>query len=106
MTARDNLLTFVFTGLALVYVPWRMTETLQFALALAGLALTYASLRREENATAELAGAALLGLLVSLREPNALVAAAPVAAALALRHLRRALRMAAVSLASYARSSS
>lgn len=100
-STRDNVLTFVATGLALVYLPWRMTETLQLALALAGLALTFAALRRETRPAGELAGAALLGLLVSLREPNALVAAAPVAAALLLRQPRRALRLATVSLLSY-----
>ena len=40
--ARDTLLTFVATGIVLPYVAWRMTETLQVALALAGLALALA----------------------------------------------------------------
>ena len=36
-SARDTLLTFVATGIVVPYVAWRMTETLQVALALAGL---------------------------------------------------------------------
>ena len=91
------LLTFAATGLVLVYVPWRMTETLQVALALAGLAMTFAAIRGQTGDASplrgELAGAALLGLLVALREPNAIVAAAPVAAALAVRDPRRAIRI-------------
>ena len=37
--ARDTLLTFVATGIVVPYVAWRMTESLQVALALAGLVL-------------------------------------------------------------------
>ena len=44
--ARDTLLTFVATGIVLPYVAWRMTETLQVALALAGLVLALSGSRR------------------------------------------------------------
>lgn len=101
--ARDLLLTFAATGLVIVYLPWRMTETLQVALALAGLALAFRATRhRDRPRGEELAGAALLGLLVSLREPNAIVAAAPVVAALVAGAPRRALRFAGAAAASYA----
>lgn len=103
---RDTLQTFAGTGVVLPYVAWRMTETLQVALAVAGLAL---AMRFPESRTpprgwaerllarplADLLGGALLGLLVSLREPNALVAIVPIAAAVLARDLRRALRVTA-----------
>ena len=107
--ARDSLLTFVAAGIVLPYVAWRMTETLQVALALAGLVLALAG--RGAGAATETAGArdgwaerllarrwadllggALLGLLISLREPNVLVAGVPLLAALLARDPRRALR--------------
>jgi hypothetical protein len=81
---------------------WRMTESLQVALALAGLALTLgqalgtAPLRPRwadrllDRPGAPWLGAVLLGLLAGLREPNAAVAAVPVLAALGARRLRRA----------------
>lgn len=118
-TARDTLLSFVATGILVPYVAWRMTETLQVALALAGLVLTLAGRaagageapadpraqrpRRAEGWAvrllarpwADLLGGALLGLLISLREPNALVAGVPVLAALLARDLRRAARVGA-----------
>ncbi len=110
--ARDTWLTFAATGIVVPYVAWRMTETLQVALALAGLALTLAGrARRQPEAArgdragwaerllarpwADLLGGALLGLLISLREPNALVAGVPVLAALLARDLRRAARVGA-----------
>lgn len=115
--ARDTLLTFAATGIVLPYVAWRMTETLQVALALAGLALAVAgcavsspaggraaqpaalaapgwAARLLAHPRADLLGGALLGLLISLREPNALVAGVPVFAALLARDLRRAGRIA------------
>ena len=110
--ARDTLLTFVATGIVVPYVAWRMTETLQVALALAGLVLAlagrFAGAARVPGAPgagwaerllarpwADLLGGALLGLLISLREPNALVAAVPILAALLARDLRRAARIGA-----------
>ncbi|MGE0639701.1 MAG: hypothetical protein AB7P46_05430 [Thermoanaerobaculia bacterium] len=100
---RDALWTFVATGLALVYVPWRMTEALQFALALAGLALTFATLRGAPAPArgGGTAGAILLGLLISLREPNALVALVPVAAAFLAARPRLGLRWLATTAAAY-----
>lgn len=116
--ARDTLLTFVATGIVVPYVAWRMTETLQVALALAGLVLSLPSRAAAELSApgsssvgwagrllarpwADLLGGALLGLLISLREPNALVAGVPVLAALLRRDLRRAARVAAAIAASY-----
>jgi hypothetical protein len=98
---RDALLTFAATGLPLVYLAWRMTESLQVSLALAGLALTLAAVRGGAGVRPELAGAALLGLLVSLREPNAMVAAVPVVAALVLGQPRRAVRLAGAIAVAY-----
>ncbi|MEO8274691.1 MAG: hypothetical protein ABI639_00630 [Thermoanaerobaculia bacterium] len=128
LAARDTLLTFVASGVVLSYVAWRMTETLQVALALAGLVLTFAAsrsgsgsgegasrvagslpppsgrwaARRLASPNADLVGGALLGLLVSLREPNALVAGVPVLAALLSRDARRTLRITGAILAAYA----
>ncbi len=113
--ARDVLLTFVATGLVVPYVAWRMTETLQVALALAGLVLALtgsvaSSLPHERRGWAErlmakpaadLLGGLLLGALISLREPNALIAGVPVLAALLGRDLRRAVRIASAILVSY-----
>ena len=116
--ARDTLLTFVATGIVVPYVAWRMTETLQVALALAGLVLTahwQAAAEMGASGTArdgwasrllarpwaDLLGGALLGLLISLREPNALVAGVPVLAALLRRDLRRALRVGAAIVVAY-----
>ena len=113
VAARDALLTFVATGIVVPYVAWRMTESLQVALALAGLVLTLPG--RSAAATgggwaerllarpwADLAGGAALGLLISLREPNALVAGVPILAALLTRDLRRAARTAAAIALAYA----
>ncbi len=102
--ARDAVLTLVAAGVPLAFVVWRMTEALQLALAMAGLVLAFASFERAAPAAgrldrrlasrrADLAGGALLGLLVSLREPNALVAVAPVVAALLARRWRTATRL-------------
>ena len=118
LAARDTLLTFVAAGIVFPYLAWRMTETLQVALALAGLVLALsgrAAGAAEGSAAAgadwaerllarpwaDLLGGALLGLLVSLREPNALVAAVPVLAALLARDLRRAARSGAAIVLAY-----
>jgi hypothetical protein len=108
--ARDTLLTFAATGIVLPYVGWRMTESLQVALALAGLVLALGRRPDAPEATpseplrrgwadrllassrADLLGGVLLGLLISLREPNAVVAAVPLLAAAMARDLRRVLR--------------
>jgi hypothetical protein len=96
------LVTFAATGVVLANVPWRMTETLQVALAVVGLALTFGAIRgRLASRRLEICGAALLGLLVSLREPNAIVAAAPVVAALVERQTGRAARLAVTTAAAY-----
>ncbi len=120
--ARDTLLTFVATGIVLPYVAWRMSETLQVALALGGLVLANAALGRRGPGLAagasgspgpgrmarllahpdsDLLGGALLGGLISLREPNALVALVPVAGALMARDLRRAARITAAIVLAY-----
>lgn len=113
--ARDTLLTFVATGIVVPYVAWRMTETMQVALALAGLVLALPgrpaaaaagavrgwAARLLARPSADLLGGALLGLLISLREPNALVAVVPVVAALLARDLRRAARIAAALTLAY-----
>ncbi len=115
--ARDTLLTFVATGIVVPHVAWRMTETLQVALALAGLVLAHVShpavAEREAalrpgwagrllaSSWADLLGGVLLGLLVSLREPNAVVAAVPVLAALLARDLRRAVRIGGAIVLAY-----
>jgi len=96
----------------LPYLAWKMTESLQVALATAGLALSLGGdlgaggarlpgTRWVDGAAARLAGATLLGMLVALREPNAAVAAVPVFAAIAARRPGRALAAAAVIAAVY-----
>lgn len=117
--ARDTLLTFFAAGIVVPYVAWRMTETLQVALAAAGLVLALSgrasapapgaeaassdwAQRLLARPWADLLGGALLGLLISLREPNALVAGVPPLAALLGRDLRRAARVAAAIVVTYA----
>ncbi len=116
--ARNTLLTFIATGIVLPYVAWRMTESLQVALALAGLVLALAGRSAPEAVDsapagdgwaqrllaqpwADLLGGVLLGLLISLREPNALVAGVPVLGALLSRDLRRAARVGAAIAVAY-----
>lgn len=112
--AGATVLLFLCGSTIVPYLAWRMTESLQVAIATAGLALTLAGELGAASAAprgvverllsgrwAPLAGAALLGLLVGLREPNAAVAAVPVLAALGGRRWRRATALAATSAAAY-----
>ncbi len=110
--ALDSVLLFAGASIVLPYLAWKMTESLQVALATAGLALALGGdlggagarapvARWLDGAPARLAGAALLGLLVALREPNVAVAAVPVLAALAARRPGRALAAAVASAAAY-----
>ncbi len=107
--ASEVVVAFALASTVAPYVGWRMTESLQVALATAGLALT---LRRlVGGATSEpdgawltwpeMAGALLLGLLAALREPNGAVALVPVLAALAARRFRRAAGLGTISAATY-----
>ncbi|MCM2269619.1 MAG: hypothetical protein NDJ75_05925 [Thermoanaerobaculia bacterium] len=116
--AGATVVLFACGSTVVPYLAWRMTESLQVALATAGLALALGaelvapeSARRTATSWAERrlaspaapwAGMALLGLLVALREPNAAVAAVPVLAALAARRPRRAVALTAIAAASYA----
>jgi len=111
--AGETVLLFLVASPVAVYLVWRMTESLQLALATAGLALSLGAelgptppgsgrLGRLLDARgAPFAGAALLGLLVGLREPNAAIAAVPVLAALLARRFRRAAALAAIAALAY-----
>jgi len=112
--ATATVLLFAAASTVVPYLAWRMTESLQVALATAGLALALAgdlgaapageagwAARRLAAPRAPWHGMALLGLLVALREPNVAVAAVPVLAALAGRRWRRAAALAAVAATAY-----
>jgi len=103
--AADLLALFVVASPVAPYLAWRMTESLQVALAAAGLALTLGSGlgpargralagRALEARWAEPVGALLLGLLVGLRQPNVAVAAIPLGVALLERRPGRLARIA------------
>lgn len=98
------LATFAGAGALPAFAGWRMTEALQLALALAAVALTLLPTgegRGLARAGAPLAGGLAAGLLVSLREPNALVAAALVAALWLGGRRRAAPRVALGAVAGY-----
>lgn len=97
------LVTFLCTGALLPYVGWKISEILQASLALGGLALSLRGLRepeaddtddrhsRRDQTTGPALGSGLLGLLVTMRLTNVVVAAIPIAAALAHKRYRRAI---------------
>lgn len=99
------LVTFAGAGALAAQVAWRMTESLQVALALAGLTLSFGSARKRrepepgrvagwlDHRAAPWIGAALLGLFASLRDPNLLLAGLPAAAALLAGRFRRAIAL-------------
>lgn len=108
------LVTFGGAGALAAQFVWRMTESLQVALALAGLVLACGAARPRteadpgrlarwlEHPAAPWIGAALLGLFASLRDPNLLVAALPALAALAARRPRRAVALGLTTAAALA----
>lgn len=86
-----TVVAFAGLGLLLPYVPWRTSDTLQAALAIAGLSLCLWDLRPSIDGEATegtqkvrrmrlLVGGALLGALISLRLTNGLIAVIPVLA--------------------------
>jgi len=107
-----TLVTFAGAGILIPLVAWRMTESLQAALALAGGCLAFGALRPAVDSSSRLArlldhraapwvGAVLLGLLASLRDPNLLFVLLPAAGAMAAGKLRRGVGLAAVALAAW-----
>jgi len=111
--AAELLTAFALASTVAVYAGWKMSESLQVALALAGLALTLAPELGARptrgiwlsgvvsSPLAPWCGALLLGLLASLREPNATVAAVPVVAALLGRRPGRAAGLGMTAAAAY-----
>jgi hypothetical protein len=112
--AWPTVLLFAAASTVVPYFAWRMTESLQVALATAGLALALSgelgpapaapsgwAERRLASPAAPWVGTALLGLLAALREPNAAVAAVPLLAVAAAGRLRRAAALAVTAAAAY-----
>ena len=96
------LVTFVGAAVVLPYLAWRMTDSFQGALALIALALCLGRDRGQPPRTlgifdrliawrgAPMLGAVLLGVLANMRISNAVLAVAPILAALLARRFRRA----------------
>ncbi len=112
-TAALVLVTFTGAGVVVPYLAWRMTDGFQAALALTALALCLGAERGRPPPApgafdrllawrgAPLLGAALIGALTNMRLSNAVLALAPVAAALFARRWRRAAAVALAPIAAY-----
>ncbi len=109
------LVLVTFTGAAVLvpYLAWRMTDSFQASLAVIALALCLGAERGRPPQTpgrfdrliawrgAPLLGAVLLGALANMRITNAVLAAAPILAALLGRRFRRATAVALIAAATY-----
>ena len=98
-----TLVTFVGAAALLPYVAWRMSDVLQFSLALGGLVLSLGARAAgggddddgsRPSPAAPVAGGLALGLLAAMRLPNAALAAAASLALFAQGRSSRALRVA------------
>lgn len=107
------LVTFVGAAVVVPYLAWRMTDSFQGALALIALVLCLGNDRGQPPRRlgifdrliawrgAPMLGAVLLGALANMRISNAVLAMAPILAALLARRFRRAAMVALVAGGAY-----